>query len=678
MGVVNIWVGTFLFLVLRLQNTEAKKESIMEMLEKRTQYSQFTNLLKTNEGLHNAYLDNYVTVFAPSNDAMNAFKGLKDENFILNHMASVYPKPALQRTEVSSSISQDDMGERMTSLMQGHPPIWVRMITSNLYVNQARVVFTYELESSSGKKQFLYLIDSVLEPLVPKDEKVEDYVDIKAGDLLTKSENYRIGDFSIKKFAERLEALGIGNFSELNNYGKFTFFLPIDSAFENLRVGIIDAMVVRAHMVPDFLMFTKPQKRRVESKPTIQYNSSRGSSNLRVMAKVFVKDNVPMVQSQTVVGTKEHKRGTVEAKIVKANIPVQNGIVHLIDKPLVIMASSLYEHLCKEKTGKHNMRFRDFAMYLQKTPQLCERMTINKTSDATVLVPTNEAFKFLTASEMDGKISANAERILGLHFIDHPPAILSDDVRVTRPQDDSGMFSVPAVFPDNSEERVWFWNKDGRLHIDGGGVEAEVVEANVGASNGVIHSINRVLGIPRDTIYDKLAMDPMMSKTFDLGKQEHFNDQLKGEDTQFTFLVPTDQAWDQIKNDFATAYKVLFMGDFFYQVHHILERHLKVGAKLSLNELVKASQEGKGFEVMRGSPLQLSTQEENGEIVTTVSYDGIVARVVRANIECTNGYIHLIDKVVMKRRDVTLGGGGTVLPSIIAIVATWTVSSLLR
>lgn len=322
------------------------------------------------------------------------------------------------------------------------------------------------------------------------------------------------------------------------------------------------------------------------------------------------------------------------------------------------------------------MRFREFAKYLQKSPELCKK--IETTSDATVLVPTNEAFKFLTASEMDGKISADAERILGLHFIDHPPAILSDDVRVTRPQDDSGMFSVPAMYPEDSDDRVWFWSQDGKLHIDGGGIEAEVVEANVGASNGVIHSINRVLGIPRDTIYDKLAMDPMMSKTFDLGKQEHFNDQLKEGDIKFTFLVPTDQAWDQIKQDFATAYKVLFMGDFFYQVHHILERHLKVGEKLSLHELVRNSQDGKGFEVMRGSPLQLSEQEENGEMVTTVSYDGIVARVVRANIECTNGYIHLIDRVVMKRRDVTLGGGGTVLPSIIAIVATWTVSSLLR
>ena len=52
------------------------------------------------------------------------------------------------------------------------------------------------------------------------------------------------------------------------------------------------------------------------------------------------------MESKTMTGTKKHKRGTVEAKIVKANIPVQNGIVHLIDRPLVIMANSLYEHLC--------------------------------------------------------------------------------------------------------------------------------------------------------------------------------------------------------------------------------------------------------------------------------------------------------------------------------------------
>ena len=36
---------------------------------------------------------------------------------------------------------------------------------------------------------------------------------------------------------------------------------------------------------------------------------------------------------------------------------------------------------------------------------------------------------------------------------------------------------------------------DNVLQVDGGGVQAAVVEANVGASNGVIHSIDRVGGV---------------------------------------------------------------------------------------------------------------------------------------------------------------------------------------
>ena len=56
-----------------------------------------------------------------------------------------------------------------------------------------------------------------------------------------------------------------------------------------------------------------------------------------------------MVESQTVVGTKQHGRGTVEAEVLLSDIPVQNGVVHLISKPLVIMASTLWEHLDPSK-----------------------------------------------------------------------------------------------------------------------------------------------------------------------------------------------------------------------------------------------------------------------------------------------------------------------------------------
>ena len=56
------------------------------------------------------------------------------------------------------------------------------------------------------------------------------------------------------------------------------------------------------------------------------------------------------------------------------------------------------------------------------------------------------------------------------------------------------------------------------------------------------------------------------------------------------------------------------MGDFYYQTHHILERHLKVGAKMSLKQMLDNSKDGKDFDVMRGPSLKVFTKEENGGI----------------------------------------------------------------
>lgn len=62
-------------------------------------------------------------------------------------------------------------------------------------------------------------------------------------------------------------------------------------SLQNLRVELIDEDVVRAHVVPEELLFTLPPKRRPELFPTIQYNYTRGISNLEVKAKVSIKDN---------------------------------------------------------------------------------------------------------------------------------------------------------------------------------------------------------------------------------------------------------------------------------------------------------------------------------------------------------------------------------------------------
>ena len=68
-----------------------------------------------------------------------------------------------------------------------------------------------------------------------------------------------------------------------------------------------------------------------------QSSSSSSSSDLVV------------VRSNTIVGDRSHSRGMVVARIVRGNIPVENGVVHLIDKPLMIVAKSLYEYIMVRK-----------------------------------------------------------------------------------------------------------------------------------------------------------------------------------------------------------------------------------------------------------------------------------------------------------------------------------------
>ena len=56
-------------------------------------------------------------------------------------------------------------------------------------------------------------------------------------------------------------------------------------------------------------------------------------------------NDIGYLRSNTIVGDRAHAKGMVVARIIKGNIPVKNGVVHLIDKPLMIVSRSLFEYL---------------------------------------------------------------------------------------------------------------------------------------------------------------------------------------------------------------------------------------------------------------------------------------------------------------------------------------------
>lgn len=47
------------------------------------------------------------------------------------------------------------------------------------------------------------------------------------------------------------------------------------------------------------------------------------------------------MKSNTLVGDLNHPTGVVLAEIVKANIPVRNGVVHLIQRPLMVVDTNV-------------------------------------------------------------------------------------------------------------------------------------------------------------------------------------------------------------------------------------------------------------------------------------------------------------------------------------------------
>lgn len=51
------------------------------------------------------------------------------------------------------------------------------------------------------------------------------------------------------------------------------------------------------------------------------------------------------MRSNTVVGDTTHPIGAVMAEIVKGNIPVRNGVVHLIQRPLMVVDTTVKDFL---------------------------------------------------------------------------------------------------------------------------------------------------------------------------------------------------------------------------------------------------------------------------------------------------------------------------------------------
>ena len=157
---------------------------------------------------------------------------------------------------------------------------------------------------------------------------------------------------------------------------------------------------------------------------------------------------------------------------------------------------------------------------------------------------------------------------------------------------------------------------------------ATVTGADLEAENGVIHVINEVLLPPTNTVYEEIAETEMLSTLKVAIDAATLDEALSDEKGTFTLFAPTDDAFDGLPAGTVTS--LLTQPDVLANIlfYHALSK--EVFSSQLTNSMV---------ETMNGQDVTIKL--ENGNVYVND------AQVIIADIICTNGVVHIINKVLL-------------------------------
>jgi transforming growth factor-beta-induced protein len=236
----------------------------------------------------------------------------------------------------------------------------------------------------------------------------------------------------------------------------------------------------------------------------------------------------------------------------------------------------------------------------------------------TVFAPTDEAFSKLPARTLNNLLKPENKdqlaSILTYHVV--PGKIMSGDLLKLK-----GVRTVQSQQASTG------------LAIDG----ARVIKTDIKCSNGVIHVIDTVIRPERTTrraqgqdIVDTAVSANSFSTLVAAVKAAGLVETLKG-DGPFTVFAPTDEAFAKLPK---ATLNSLLLPENKDKLSQILTYHVVPGRLTATDVLRK-----KVFRSAQGQPLFITNKSENPMINK--------ANIVKTDIRCSNGIIHVIDTVIL-------------------------------
>lgn len=256
----------------------------------------------------------------------------------------------------------------------------------------------------------------------------------------------------------------------------------------------------------------------------------------------------------------------------------------------------------------------DFTTLVQAiTAANLDTILSNESKDFTVFAPTDEAFDKLDDTFLTNLIendTDNLTNILKYH-------VLSGEVMADDLSDGMRTETIQGKFIDISIE-------DESVYIN----EAMVTTTDIECSNGVIHVIDTVLR-PKNNIVETASEFNDFTLLVDAVVAAGLDTTLGDESMQYTVFAPTDEAFNELN----TTYLNNLLNNDTTNLTKILTYHVVPGVVYSTN-----LSDNMTIETVEGSEITIQIMDQS------VYIDD--AMVNLADIECSNGVIHVINKVI--------------------------------
>lgn len=260
--------------------------------------------------------------------------------------------------------------------------------------------------------------------------------------------------------------------------------------------------------------------------------------------------------------------------------------------------------------------------------------TLNSEGPFTVLAPTNAAFQeFLSANEW-GSVADIPDDALVQVLLNH---VISGEVKSTDLVTlGSGYTNSLAVGPNNTNLSLYFNTTDG---VKFNGISS-VSSADIEASNGVVHVIDKVIGLP--TIVDFAVSNPNFSTLVTALTREDLTFDYVGALSNtsadpFTVFAPTNDAFANLL-DFLNATGLEDIDE--PTLKATLDHHAVANANVLSTQLT----DDMPIETLGGT---ITANVTGGARLTDMN--DRTSDIIAVDVQAVNGVIHVINEVVLPK-----------------------------